>query len=94
MQIKFFFVFRLQQVRCRITHADGKSEEILLNHTFNEQQIEWFKAGSALNRMKELKSRWVVGRYNLRLISMFEMCCWESAYQKLNVEVGGMLVII
>jgi hypothetical protein len=29
----------------------------MLNHTFNEQQIEWFKAGSALNRMKEVASR-------------------------------------
>ncbi|KAK6046734.1 hypothetical protein COOONC_15764 [Cooperia oncophora] len=28
--------------------------EISLNHTFNEQQIEWFKAGSALNRMKQV----------------------------------------
>ncbi|KAK6012612.1 aconitase domain protein, partial [Ostertagia ostertagi] len=27
--------------------------EVSLNHTFNEQQIEWFKAGSALNRMKQ-----------------------------------------
>merc|ERR1712088_137888 len=26
-----------------------------LNHTFNENQIEWFQAGSALNRMKELQ---------------------------------------
>lgn len=26
----------------------------MLNHTFNEQQIEWFKAGSALNRMKQV----------------------------------------
>jgi len=43
-----------KQVRCRITHADGQSEEILLNHTFNDLQITWFKAGSALNRMKEL----------------------------------------
>jgi len=32
-----------------IQHADGTSEEILLNHTFNERQFEWFKAGSALN---------------------------------------------
>jgi len=44
----------MQPVRCRITHADGKTEEIMLNHTFNELQIGWFKAGSALNRMKEL----------------------------------------
>lgn len=30
-------------------HADGTSEEILANHTYNEQQIGWFKAGGALN---------------------------------------------
>ena len=36
-----------------VKHADGKTDEITLNHTFNEGQIEWFKAGSALNRMKE-----------------------------------------
>ena len=30
-------------------HADGSSEEILANHTYNEQQIGWFKAGGALN---------------------------------------------
>ena len=35
-------------------HSDGSNEDINLNHTFNEQQITWFKAGSALNRMKEL----------------------------------------
>jgi len=35
-------------------HADGSQEDITLNHTFNEQQITWFKAGSALNRMKEV----------------------------------------
>ncbi len=37
----------------RLQHKDGSTDEIKLNHTFNEQQIEWFKAGSALNRMKE-----------------------------------------
>jgi hypothetical protein len=26
--------------------------QVKLNHTFNEEQIEWFKAGSALNFMK------------------------------------------
>jgi aconitate hydratase len=30
-------------------HADGSEETILANHTYNEQQIEWFKAGGALN---------------------------------------------
>ena len=30
-------------------HPDGKTDKVKLNHTYNEQQIEWFKAGSALN---------------------------------------------
>lgn len=30
-------------------HKDGKSDTITVNHTYNEQQIEWFKAGGALN---------------------------------------------
>ncbi|XP_049601956.1 aconitate hydratase, mitochondrial [Syngnathus scovelli] len=38
-----------------IKHGDGSQESISLNHTFNETQIEWFKAGSALNRMKMLQ---------------------------------------
>jgi len=32
-----------------INHSDGSVEECSLNHTFNERQFEWFKAGSALN---------------------------------------------
>ncbi len=32
-----------------LNHADGSNEEISVNHTYNEQQIEWFKAGGALN---------------------------------------------
>ena len=32
-----------------IEHSDGTSNECKLNHSFNEAQIEWFKAGSALN---------------------------------------------
>lgn len=39
---------------CEVKHADGKTEKFDLNHTFNEQQIGWFKAGSALNRMKQI----------------------------------------
>lgn len=31
------------------THADGSSHTISANHTYNQQQIEWFKAGAALN---------------------------------------------
>lgn len=33
-------------------HADGSSEVIQANHTYNSAQIEWFKAGSALNLIK------------------------------------------
>ncbi|KAL5258929.1 hypothetical protein ACHWQZ_G009411 [Mnemiopsis leidyi] len=36
---------------CKLTHTDGSTEEFPLNHTFNENQIGWFKAGSALNKM-------------------------------------------
>ena len=32
-----------------LNHADGTSDSIIVNHTYNEQQIEWFKAGGALN---------------------------------------------
>jgi aconitate hydratase len=32
-----------------VKHADGSKDSITLNHTFNDQQIGWFKAGSALN---------------------------------------------
>ena len=32
-----------------LNHADGSNETIQVNHTYNKQQIEWFKAGAALN---------------------------------------------
>jgi aconitate hydratase len=35
-----------------INHSSGSKEIILLNHTYNDSQIEWFKAGSALNLIK------------------------------------------
>jgi len=41
-------------LKCRLEHSDGSSDTIVLDHTFNTQQIEWFQAGSALNRMKEV----------------------------------------
>jgi len=33
----------------KIHHKDGSVDEIKLNHTYNENQIKWFRAGSALN---------------------------------------------
>jgi aconitate hydratase len=35
-----------------IVHTNGSSDKVLLNHTYNAQQIEWFSAGSALNLIK------------------------------------------
>jgi aconitate hydratase len=32
-----------------LTHADGSKDEFKVNHSYNAQQIEWFKAGGALN---------------------------------------------
>ncbi len=34
-------------------HSDGTSENIQVNHTYNDQQIEWFKAGGALNIIRK-----------------------------------------
>ena len=38
-----------KSVECRIHHSDGTIEELLLNHSYGESQIAWFRAGSALN---------------------------------------------
>jgi len=39
-------------VKCIIHHSNGTDDEILLKHSYNVSQIEWFKAGSALNLMR------------------------------------------
>ena len=39
-------------IQLEIIHADKSKHTIELNHTYNEQQIDWFKAGSALNLIK------------------------------------------
>ena len=36
-----------------VVHADGSIDNVVLNHTYNTQQIDWFKAGSALNLIRE-----------------------------------------
>jgi aconitate hydratase len=43
----------LESGKCRTTikHKDGKTETIVLHHTMNKHQIDWFKVGSALNLM-------------------------------------------
>lgn len=36
-------------IKCIMHHENGTNEEILLNHSYNRFQIQWFRAGSALN---------------------------------------------
>tara|TARA_B000000532_G_C18877037_1_gene411178 strand:+ start:2821 stop:5076 length:2256 start_codon:yes stop_codon:yes gene_type:complete len=38
-----------EQLTCETLHSDGTKDIIKVNHTYNNNQIEWFKAGSALN---------------------------------------------
>ena len=40
------------KIRCRVSHADGTSEALELNHSFSKKQLEWFRAGSALNLVR------------------------------------------
>jgi aconitate hydratase len=40
-----------KQVKMTLKHTDGTTDEVMLNHSMNKQQIEWFKVGSALNLM-------------------------------------------
>lgn len=40
-----------------LNHSDGTAEEIPANHTYNENQFEWFKAGSALNLIGKEKNK-------------------------------------
>ena len=42
-----------QNLEMILTHTDGKEEKIPLKHSFNVEQIQWFKAGSALNMIKK-----------------------------------------
>ena len=37
---------------CMLQHSDGTNDKIILKHSYNSSQIEWFKAGSALNVLK------------------------------------------
>jgi aconitate hydratase len=40
-----------EDVTMRVTKSDGSIKDIRLNHSFNSEQIEWFKAGSCLNKI-------------------------------------------
>ena len=42
-----------KQISIELVHSNGKVDIIKTNHTYNEQQIEWYKEGSALNLIKK-----------------------------------------
>ena len=42
-----------KQLTMEVIHVDGSKDTIKLNHTYNDNQIEWFKEGSALNLIKK-----------------------------------------
>jgi aconitate hydratase len=41
-------------LKITLTHSDGSKDSFEVNHTYNNNQIEWFKAGSALNLIKKM----------------------------------------
>ena len=42
-----------KQLTVVLHHQDGTTEQFAVNHTYNAQQIEWFKAGGALNIIRK-----------------------------------------
>ena len=42
-----------KQITVEVIHTDGSKDTIMAKHTYNAQQIEWFKEGSALNLIKK-----------------------------------------
>jgi aconitate hydratase len=42
-----------QEVRCQVVKADGSTVDFTTTHTFSAEQVEWFKAGSALNIVRQ-----------------------------------------
>ena len=48
------------QLTLVLNHKDGSKEEIKVNQSYNEQQIEWFKAGGALNVIRRNVAKEVV----------------------------------
>lgn len=42
-----------KQLTVVLHHQDGTTDSFAVNHTYNAQQIEWFKAGGALNIIRK-----------------------------------------
>ncbi|MCX6174670.1 MAG: aconitate hydratase [Ignavibacteriales bacterium] len=51
-----------KQLKLIVKHSDGSADEIMLNHSFNTGQIEWFKAGGALNLIAKSFQRSAVSK--------------------------------
>ena len=54
-RISFIGIYQLapgNQLTAILRHADDSEDQIQLNHTLNEEQVEWFRAGSALNVLR------------------------------------------
>jgi aconitate hydratase len=47
-----------KQITIVLNHSDGKQENIIAKHSYNEPQIGWFKAGSALNIIKKSNQKY------------------------------------
>jgi aconitate hydratase len=45
-----------KQLTLETVHANGTTDNIMLNHTYNQAQIDWFRAGSALNLIRKQNS--------------------------------------
>ncbi len=42
-----------KQLTIKLVHADGSEDKVVVNHTYNQAQIEWVRAGSALNKIRQ-----------------------------------------
>ena len=42
-----------RQLTLEVVHTDGSKDVIMLNHTYNQPQIDWYNEGSALNLIKK-----------------------------------------
>ena len=42
-----------RQLMMVLHHTDGTSESFPLNHSYNDAQIKWFRAGSAINLIRK-----------------------------------------
>ena len=47
-----------KQLTLKLTHADGSSDTVMTNHTYNAAQVDWVRAGSALNKIRGRCGRW------------------------------------